>query len=79
MPMKNSNDTVGDRTHDVPACSVVPEPNAPLRTPPPVIYVHWIFKKGTSAARFVHFLNDNLRMINYEMEDVLFGPLIDLL
>jgi hypothetical protein len=29
--MENSNDTIGNRTHDLPACSVVPEPTAPPR------------------------------------------------
>jgi hypothetical protein len=27
--MKNSNDTVGNRTRDLPACSAVPQPTAP--------------------------------------------------
>ena len=31
--MKNSNDTIGNRTHDLPACSAVPQPTAPPRTP----------------------------------------------
>jgi hypothetical protein len=36
--MKNSNDTIGHRTRDLPACTVVSEPAAPLRyTPPPNI------------------------------------------
>jgi len=26
--MKNSNDTIANRTHDLPACSEVPQPNA---------------------------------------------------
>jgi hypothetical protein len=30
--MKNSNDIIGNRTHDLPACSAVPQPTAPLRT-----------------------------------------------
>ena len=29
--MKNSNDTIGNRTRDLPACSAVPQPNAPPR------------------------------------------------
>jgi len=33
MPMKNSNDTIGNRTCDLPACSTVPQPTAPLRAP----------------------------------------------
>ena len=32
MSMKNSNNTVGNRTRDHPACSAVPQPTAP---PPP--------------------------------------------
>ena len=31
--MKNSNDTIGNRTRDLPACSAVPQPTAPSRTP----------------------------------------------
>ena len=29
--MKNSNDTIGNRTRDLPACSAVPEPTAAQR------------------------------------------------
>ena len=32
--MKNSNDTVGNRTRDLPACTSVPQPTAPPRAPP---------------------------------------------
>ena len=31
--MKNSNDTIGNRTRDLPACSAMPRPTAPPRTP----------------------------------------------
>jgi len=31
MSMKNSNDTIGNRTRDLPACSAVAQPTAPLR------------------------------------------------
>ena len=31
MPMKNSNETVGNRSRDLSACSVVPKPTAPRR------------------------------------------------
>jgi len=31
MSIKNSNDTIGNRTRDLPARSAVPEPSAPLR------------------------------------------------
>ena len=32
--VKNSNDTIGNRTCDLPACSAVPQPTAPPRAPP---------------------------------------------
>jgi hypothetical protein len=31
--MKNSSDTVGNRTRDIPACSAVPQPSTPPRNP----------------------------------------------
>ena len=31
--MENSNDTIGNRTRDLPACSAVPQPTAPPRAP----------------------------------------------
>ena len=31
--MKNSKDTIGNRTRDLLACSVVPQPTTPLRAP----------------------------------------------
>jgi len=33
MSMKNTNDTIGNRTRDLPACSAVPQPTAPPRIP----------------------------------------------
>ena len=33
MSMKNSSDTIGNRTRDLPACSAVPHPTALPRTP----------------------------------------------
>jgi hypothetical protein len=33
MPMKNSNDTIGNRTRDHTACSAVSQPTAPPRKP----------------------------------------------
>ena len=33
MSMNNSNDIIGNRTHDLPACSVVPQPTVPPRNP----------------------------------------------
>ena len=31
--MKNSNNTIGNRTRDLPICSAVPQPTAPPRAP----------------------------------------------
>jgi len=31
--MKKSNDAIGNRTHDLPACSAVPQPTAPPHAP----------------------------------------------
>jgi len=31
--MKIFNDTIANQTRDLPACSVVPQPNAPLHAP----------------------------------------------
>ena len=33
MSMKNSNDTIGNQTRDLPVCSTVPQPTAPPRAP----------------------------------------------
>ena len=33
MSMKNSNETIGDRTRDLPACSAVPQPTVSPRAP----------------------------------------------
>ena len=33
MSMKNSNDTIGNRTRDLSACSEVPQPSVPPRAP----------------------------------------------
>jgi hypothetical protein len=33
MSMKNSSDTIGNRTHDLSTCSAVPQPTALLRAP----------------------------------------------
>jgi hypothetical protein len=31
--MKKSNDTIGNRTYDLSACSAVPQPTVPMRAP----------------------------------------------
>ena len=37
--MKNSNDTIGNQTRDLPACSVVPQPTAPPAACPQYLMV----------------------------------------
>jgi hypothetical protein len=39
MSMKKSNDTIWNRTRDLPACSAVPQPTAPLRAPMKYLYI----------------------------------------
>jgi hypothetical protein len=40
MSMKNSNDTIGNGTRNLPACSAVPQPTAPPRRPLPTLLVN---------------------------------------
>jgi hypothetical protein len=40
MSMTNSHDSIGNRTRDLQACSTVPQPTAPPRTPHIYIYIH---------------------------------------
>ena len=42
MSMKNSNDTIGNRTRDLLACSAVPQPTAPPRAPTYKVYLNLI-------------------------------------
>jgi len=39
MSMKNFNETIGNRTRDLPTCSAVPQPTALPRATPPLNYV----------------------------------------
>ena len=46
MSMKFYSDVIGNRTRDPPACSVVPQPTAPPRTPVlESIILKWVFEK----------------------------------
>ena len=38
--MKNSNDTIENRTRDLPDCSAVPQPTAPPRAPTDVLLLN---------------------------------------
>jgi hypothetical protein len=70
MSMKNSNDTIGNRTRDLPACSAMPQPTAPPRAP--------FFVRNCSEKWYVVFLikvpksNPNLNNIKHDIS----GPYI---
>jgi hypothetical protein len=42
--MKNSNDTIGNRTRDLQACSTVPQQIAPPRAPVILLYLELLSK-----------------------------------
>jgi hypothetical protein len=52
MSMKNSNNTIGNRTRDLPACSAVPQPTAPRRAP------FWYISDNKPAVSLKHFWCD---------------------
>jgi hypothetical protein len=63
MSMKKSNDTIGNQTHDLPACSVVPQPIAPLRAlaDPGAIYNLYLILK-IMIQKSCHKVNCNITM-----------------
>jgi hypothetical protein len=51
LSRKNSNDTIGNRTRDLPICSVVPQPTSPPRAP---IYIYiYIYIKAVRIEAYV--------------------------
>jgi hypothetical protein len=50
MSMKNFNDTMGNRTRDLPACSAVPQPTAPQAACSKVTY---IVDRNMSKIKFI--------------------------
>jgi hypothetical protein len=61
MLMKNSSDTIGDRTCDLPVCSAVPQRTAPLLAPfdhPVLTHImaeKAMFKKKDAQANGAHY------------------------
>ena len=64
MSMKNCNDTIGNRTRDLPTCSAVPQPTALPRARTeisyfylnmPRIYIGNSWGKGWCSGRFTHY------------------------
>jgi hypothetical protein len=55
MSMKNSNDTIGNRSHNLLVCSAVPQPLC-HRVPPSILSVHLTFVNSTlQTENWVHF------------------------
>ena len=76
MSMKNSSDTIGNQARDLPACSVVSQPTAPLgppqipngvasdRTPASTVADGRLFASNAKQLNFESFLVGNLEIIN---------------
>jgi len=52
MSIKNSNDTIGNRTRDLPACTAVSQPTVPPRASGRIvlyiyIYIYIVYKKSS--------------------------------
>jgi hypothetical protein len=45
MPIKNSNETIGNQTRNIPVCSAVPQPTVPPRTPIIIDISFYFFKE----------------------------------
>ena len=53
MSVKNSNDAIGNRTHDLPACSSVPQLTAPPRAP----FILWNVQfSGLQLANYLTYI-----------------------
>jgi hypothetical protein len=65
MSMKNSNETIGNRTRDLLTCSAVPQPTALQRAPPPV-------NKACAISCLPHELNDSLLVTRHFVSNL--GP-----
>jgi hypothetical protein len=79
--MKNSNETIGNRTRDLPACSAVPQPTAPPRAPMSLVRMV-IGRSGVrilESARDLFFLKivqpcSGARPTSYSMDAAAFFP-----
>ena len=54
--MKNSNDTIGNRTRDLPSCSAVPQPTAPPRAP---ISLRYLLKNSVHPQHLENSISSN--------------------
>jgi hypothetical protein len=62
--MKNSNDNIGNRTRDLPACSAVPQPTAPPRVPN-ALHVIYIKYKQVPVFNFMFDLLWTVKFCNF--------------
>jgi hypothetical protein len=53
MSLKNLYDVIGNRTHDLPGCSAVPQPTAPTRAPKYCYNYYNIKRSGKIKKKFV--------------------------
>jgi len=66
--MKKSNDTIGNRTRNLPACIAVPQPTAPPRAP---VYFSLHFNNSDEKQAAVNIPNlSNLHQMPCEGQDV---------
>jgi hypothetical protein len=65
MSMKNSNDTIGNRTRNLPACSAVPRPTAPLCAAPNTTAPAFLFSLtfGSAISFCHHFQTAGVRNV----------------
>jgi hypothetical protein len=57
--MKNSSDSIGNRTRDLPACSAVPQPTAPPRAPK-LIQIHYTYKENKIHSKITFIFQTQL-------------------
>jgi hypothetical protein len=64
MSMKNSSDTIGNQTHDLPVCSAVPQltapPHAQGSTNPPTCSSMMKEKSRPTSGKLFEFITSNL-------------------
>jgi hypothetical protein len=65
MSMKNSNDNIGNRTSDLPACSTVPQPTAPR--------MWWVKKCGDVTLKAVGTYSNHCVVKSLRLAERLLG------
>jgi hypothetical protein len=65
--MKNSNDIIGNQTHNLAACSTVPQPTAPPHAPEQMVQALNEFHLFCFVYVYVFFLSLSLSFIHYKI------------